>query len=334
MGWFNAGSDQKVDKPDFFGCVQLPSIECCFGVAESVYGQVHRKQLVDLLRDERRQVMPWPASLKATFNLSAVDDDTIFGSPMLDAALGQVDAMQKVFRTFANASIGAAATGKGSTVKGRGGKKSQSRDDSMQLDSILPPEKPTSWIQCEECKKWRRVPWHVDAESLSDIWTCTMNTWDPEGASCEISQDSFDPATENTLDYQGSVKTEQARTVEDMVIGTWRDVFCIKNKVYYEAQIKRIKNPTAKQPKHMVSFHYRGWSSAYDEWIAFDSDRVAPHHLYTNPDTTDPREQEMWQGREPVEAIVRTAFTNRSSKKRKSASGSKTSTSPKKRERV
>ena len=38
------------------------------------------------------------------------------------------------------------------------------------------------WVQCEHqnCGKWRKVPAHIDPESLPDKWTCSMNHWDPQ----------------------------------------------------------------------------------------------------------------------------------------------------------
>ena len=66
----------------------------------------------------------------------------------------------------------------------------------VQLDSILPPEENTAWVQCDTCCKWRRVPWNIDVESLSDPWACHMNTWDPETARCEAAQDGWDPEKE------------------------------------------------------------------------------------------------------------------------------------------
>ena len=38
------------------------------------------------------------------------------------------------------------------------------------------------WVQCEKrkCGKWRKVPFHIDPESLPDKWTCAMNYWDTQ----------------------------------------------------------------------------------------------------------------------------------------------------------
>lgn len=299
-----------MDKPDLFGCVQLPPINSCFGPSDTSYGEAQRKQLLELLADEKQQIMPWTKTLKSSFNLTVLSDsDVLCGSPMLDVALGQVDAVKKVLKHLIRQDDNKSGKKKG------GVSRFSRKDESMQLDNVLPPEMPTSWVQCEGCKKWRRVPWHVDADSLSEEWQCKMNTWDVENATCDAPQDTYDPATENTVQYNGEAEVQEVK-IEDFKIGEWRDVYCMRNKVYYEGQVKRIK-PPSKKKKHQVLYHYRGWSPKFDEWVEFDSERIAPHHLYTNPDTTDPREQEIWQGREPVQSIVRSAVPI-SAKKRKS----------------
>lgn len=60
--------------------------------------------------------------------------------------------------------------------------------------AIVPPGtvKKTSWVQCERksCKKWRKVPAHIDVERLPDKWYCEMNTWNLDAATCDAPQDS------------------------------------------------------------------------------------------------------------------------------------------------
>ena len=48
------------------------------------------------------------------------------------------------------------------------------------------------WVQCEKCDKWRKLPPHVSADDLPDVWTCTMNTWNPSSASCDAPEDKSD----------------------------------------------------------------------------------------------------------------------------------------------
>lgn len=55
-----------------------------------------------------------------------------------------------------------------------------------------PGVKEIHWVQCEKknCKKWRKVPAHINLDSFPEKWFCSMNTWDPDSASCDIPEDS------------------------------------------------------------------------------------------------------------------------------------------------
>jgi hypothetical protein len=48
------------------------------------------------------------------------------------------------------------------------------------------------WVMCEKCAKWRRLPPHISANSLPDVWDCTMNTWDRGSATCDAEEDETD----------------------------------------------------------------------------------------------------------------------------------------------
>uniref|UniRef100_A0A7S3P6X2 CW-type domain-containing protein n=1 Tax=Amphora coffeiformis TaxID=265554 RepID=A0A7S3P6X2_9STRA len=48
------------------------------------------------------------------------------------------------------------------------------------------------WVQCEKCDKWRKLPPHISADELPDVWYCSMNTWNPGSASCSAPEDKAD----------------------------------------------------------------------------------------------------------------------------------------------
>jgi hypothetical protein len=48
------------------------------------------------------------------------------------------------------------------------------------------------WVQCERCEKWRKLPPHVAADDLPDVWYCSLNTWNPASASCDAPEDKAD----------------------------------------------------------------------------------------------------------------------------------------------
>lgn len=345
MGWFNAGSDQKAEHPDLFGCVELPDPSTCFGASAAAYTAKHQEQLMGLLKDDKLQAMHWPAALKATFNVEQQEalgstGERVFGSPMLDVVLGQIDSVPKALREIVATALstGATATEKGgrggkktaagatATATGGSGKKATKKaavddEDARQLDDILAPEAPTNWVQCDACNKWRRVPWHVDLEALPDPWVCGQNTWDIDAATCAAPQDAYDASKENAM--YSDRDAQNTFSLADFSVGSWWDVYCTKNLVYYEAQVVRLRAPTGKKKGQATQllFHYKGWSPKFDEWVAFDSERISRHNLFTNPMASDPREQERWQGMQPVTATLRSAYVQSGSKKRKSGEG-------------
>ena len=67
--------------------------------------------------------------------------------------------------------------------KGKKGKKEES--DEEDPDNV-------EWVQCEKCEKWRKLPPHISAEDLPEVWYCNMNTWDPDSASCGVEEDKMD----------------------------------------------------------------------------------------------------------------------------------------------
>jgi hypothetical protein len=40
------------------------------------------------------------------------------------------------------------------------------------------------WVECEKCFKWRRLPNHISADSIPDVWECSMNTWNAKYSIC------------------------------------------------------------------------------------------------------------------------------------------------------
>ena len=48
------------------------------------------------------------------------------------------------------------------------------------------------WVRCDRCEKWRKLPPHVSADDLPDVWYCSLNTWNPASASCDAPEDKAD----------------------------------------------------------------------------------------------------------------------------------------------
>ncbi|EKX71972.1 hypothetical protein BEWA_016500 [Theileria equi strain WA] len=56
-----------------------------------------------------------------------------------------------------------------------------------------------NWAQCENCKKWRRLPFNVDTNKLPDTWVCALNVWDPIFNSCDVPEEKYPENTTQDL---------------------------------------------------------------------------------------------------------------------------------------
>lgn len=52
----------------------------------------------------------------------------------------------------------------------------------------------STWVECDKCKKWRRLRGVVDERKLPPKWYCTMNKNDPERARCSAPEEEYDAA--------------------------------------------------------------------------------------------------------------------------------------------
>jgi hypothetical protein len=93
---------------------------------------------------------------------------------------------------------------------------------------------------------------------------------------------------ESTVEYSAAL----TNNTKDYEIGMMKDLYCLVNKVYYEAKIEEIK--MIKGVKK-IKFHFLHWGKSFDEWVDFDSERIQVHNLFTVPGAK-PQDQEKFQG--------------------------------------
>jgi hypothetical protein len=51
-----------------------------------------------------------------------------------------------------------------------------------------------TWVECDKCKKWRRLRGVVDERKLPPKWYCSMNKNDPDRARCSAPEEEYDAA--------------------------------------------------------------------------------------------------------------------------------------------
>ncbi|KAK9809740.1 hypothetical protein WJX73_001840 [Symbiochloris irregularis] len=85
----------------------------------------------------------------------------------------------------------------------------------------LPPAR-DSWVQCDQCRQWRRVPKPL-AESLDDDapWSCTSNP-DPEFADCRVPQEMSDDEIDRLIGCSEDAETEPGRWAAPKRPAVWQ----------------------------------------------------------------------------------------------------------------
>ncbi|XP_042484184.1 B3 domain-containing protein Os07g0563300-like isoform X2 [Macadamia integrifolia] len=73
------------------------------------------------------------------------------------------------------------------------------------------------WVQCEDCSKWRKLPFNVLPRSK---WTCSKNSWDPKRSTCSSPQELTTEQLEDLLSSKSTAapkKTKATKQVTEAV---------------------------------------------------------------------------------------------------------------------
>lgn len=65
----------------------------------------------------------------------------------------------------------------------------------------------STWVECDKCKKWRRLRGVVDEKKLPSKWYCSMNKNDPERARCSAPEEEYD--TQHTPESAADARTRK-----------------------------------------------------------------------------------------------------------------------------
>ena len=209
LQWFNYGIGQKPGLPDMLGCILLPSMHGCWNVdstqvsnSKTIRTKYHthtRPRLVEWLKDPIQRGNPWPDELRKAFveetEPSVISDASSlwlpFGSPIMDFLVTGDD--------FGLASI-LGELG----ISDNNAENSTANGLLSTLDQGKPAQAVSNWVQCDKCSKWRRLPWHVDVDTLGDQFFCEDNIWNPPSATCDAPEDEWNAELDAQVALDGS----------------------------------------------------------------------------------------------------------------------------------
>ena len=76
-----------------------------------------------------------------------------------------------------------------------------------------PKTKKEEWVQCDRCKKWRKLPQRVSAKKLPDIWYCEMTTWGRRKVTCDTPVQSDKKKSSNVENNAKKNKEEEEKKI-------------------------------------------------------------------------------------------------------------------------
>lgn len=172
----------------------------------------------------------------------------------------------------------------GEARRGRGRPRRSAINESAPPSSTAQEEADNvEWVQCEKCDKWRKLPPHISADDLPNVWYCSLNTWN-ETLCCEDPEDKADGlqdvgvfgapgATSGKLSYRNLIfgstgrkanrpVSERARAAES-IFGTMTEgeettapVVMYSNSSAFVSR-SSLKNAAAEQESKAMSFFDR-----------------------------------------------------------------------------
>ena len=130
------------------------------------------------------------------------------------------------------AEVAEAAPSEVKAKRGRGGKSRREKEKEQELETASgsvhgsvssqagqEDAENVEWVQCEKCDKWRKLPPHITAAELPDVWYCQMNTWNPGAASCSAAEDKADGQQDVRVDPDANSNKLSYR---NLIFGTGR----------------------------------------------------------------------------------------------------------------
>jgi [histone H3]-lysine4 N-trimethyltransferase ATXR3 len=221
LQWYNAGIGHPPGLPDLIGCAILPRVSDCFDseLVRELKGKSDRKTLyeakvvpalVSWFQDPYQRGSAWPALIQRAFNgpelrqlvKDSKDRFLPFGSPVVDFLVtGNESNITAIIKELDSSDKMTGASGSDKTLL-------------TSVDKGRPAQAVSTWIQCEQCQKWRRVPWHVDRDTLPEKFVCSDNKWNASAQSCDSPEDDWD-AADALVGDDGKVEGTPIKKEED-----------------------------------------------------------------------------------------------------------------------
>lgn len=123
------------------------------------------------------------------------------------------------------------------------------------------------WVQCESCKKWRKLPPNISASSLPETWVCSMNTWNDATASCLVKEED-DSADDNAIVAVQLNDACAAKTATKSFLPPGINLYGGQHVLPHHIAAPGAKAARTMSYRELIAAHYKnhkGFSKTYDQ---------------------------------------------------------------------
>ena len=217
----------------------------------------------DFDRNER-----WGPDLERTFGVP--NNKCMIGSPVLDFQISGDDTNLQTLIWYLGAG------GSNGVYTQNEAKSERELVLNRTLETAKTKKQNFNWVQCDnpQCMKWRRLPWHVDVNTLPESFKCEDNIWEMSKATCDADEDKWDELAEQTL--------SAILKKEDIIVGRELDVYIEEKGKFCVGLIRKVEIEKYLTERALVEYRV---TSKYmeEEWVTIDNGltKFAPKNFYT-----------------------------------------------------
>jgi len=112
------------------------------------------------------------------------------------------------------------------------------------VDSLTSNDDNSTWVQCDDCNKWRALPQDTVVEDLPDKWTCALNT--------DSARDSCDKSEVDHHDFDHSDEEDDEEEVDEYGLTEEYKQEVLQKFKAYKAELHEKKRARAERDEELA----------------------------------------------------------------------------------
>lgn len=169
---------------------------------------------------------------------------------------------------------------RGGSYASRGSRQSSNENESSSNSSDK-----VNWVECNACKKWRRVPSSIDVDALPEVWYCSFNTWNLSYSRCTAKQEQDSSSSYANDSQSGGFASSSSRRQNSSIVKGGRTSGTTAQPIQWVQCERKTCNKWRKVPLDVdMSKFPEKWFCEMNTWNAEKANCNAPEDVDTEID--------------------------------------------------